>query len=172
MTSHEFCETCGFIYDPTLAHRAAAEITLGTVELVAIIERDGANFTQRPAPDTWSALEYCCHVRDVLLVQRERVLHARRANRPVIDVMGRDERVDHDGYAEQSPVAVARQLRDAASLFTGVLTRFDDETWSRTVIYPYPVPTERDLAWVALHTQHEVRHHLADVRSQITTLAD
>ncbi|MFI1154959.1 hypothetical protein [Streptomyces sp. NPDC020817] len=47
----------------------------------------------RPAPGIWSPLEYACHVRDVLLVQRERVLAARRSNTPVADPMGRDEHV-------------------------------------------------------------------------------
>ncbi len=37
--------------------------------------------------------------------------------------MGRDERVDHDGYADQDPAAVARQLVDAADLFANVLDR-------------------------------------------------
>jgi hypothetical protein len=35
----------------------------------------------RPAPDTWSALEYTCHVRVVLRVQRER-LQLARGHRP------------------------------------------------------------------------------------------
>lgn len=67
---------------------------------------------------------------------------------------------------EQIPDAVARQLCDAASLFTNVLSRLDDD-WQRTVIYNYPTPTERSLAWVAVHTLHEVEHHLLDVRRQI-----
>src|SRR5258707_10836138 len=59
----------------------------------------------------WSPLEYGCDLRDMLLVQRERVLAARRMNRPECSPMGRDERVVHDGCAEQEPEDVARQLR-------------------------------------------------------------
>jgi hypothetical protein len=80
--------------------------------------------------------------------------------------MGRDERVDHDGYAEQDPGAVARQLADAADLFARVLARLDPEDWDRSVIYNYPTVSERSLRWVAVHTMHEVRHHLLDVRRQ------
>jgi hypothetical protein len=145
---------------------AGDAILLESDVLATIVESGGAELTRRPAPTTWSVLEYCCHVRDVLLVQRERVLLARRTVRPDVATMGRDERVEHDGYAQQRPVDVARQIRDAAILFAGVLARFDDETWGRTLIYNYPEPTERDLAWVAVHTQHEIHHHLADVREQ------
>jgi hypothetical protein len=163
---NDVCEICGFSYDVTAALTAGDAILLEADALAAIVETGGDELTQRPAPTTWSVLEYCCHVRDVLLVQRERVLLARRTVRPDVASMGRDERVEHDGYAQQHRVVVARQLRDAASLFAGVLARFDDETWDRTLIYNYPEPTERDLAWVAVHTQHEVHHHLADVRAQ------
>jgi hypothetical protein len=162
----EACEICGFSYDLTSALTAGDAILLESGALAAILENGGDELIQQPAPATWSVLEYCCHVRDVLLVQRERVLLARRTVRPTLVAMGRDERVEHDGYAQQQPAAVARQLRDAASLFAGVLARFDDETWDRTLIYNYPDRTERDLAWVAVHTQHEVHHHLADVRAQ------
>lgn len=108
-------------------------------------------------------------MRDVLLVQRERVLTARRTHRPVFEPMGRDERVDHDGYADQDPEAVCRQLTDAADLFTNVLSRLGAVDWERPVVYPYPEPTDRSLAWVAVHTRHEVEHHLLDVRRQMSS---
>jgi hypothetical protein len=47
----------------------------------------------RPAPGVWSRLEYACHIRDVLLVQRERVLMVRRGFEGEALPMGRDERV-------------------------------------------------------------------------------
>ena len=165
--TNETCDGCGFVYDTTAARHAAGEIERSADQLAAVLEAGGADVARRPAPTTWSVLEYCCHVRDVLLVQRERLLLARRTDRPNFTPMGRDERADHDGYAEQRPLDVARQLRDAATLFAGVLARFDDDTWVRTAIYNFPAPAERSLAWIAVHTQHEVHHHLADVRAQV-----
>lgn len=161
------CESCGFVYDTTFAAQAGAEIVLGAGQLAAILGSGAATLGRRPAPDTWSVLEYGCHVRDVLLVQRERVLLARRVDCPAPEPMGREERVEHDGYGQQDPAAVARQLGDAAALFAGVLDRLDEGSWRRTMIYTFPARVERDLAWVAMHTLHEVRHHLADVRSQV-----
>jgi hypothetical protein len=88
-------------------------------------------------------------------------------HRPVFDSMGRDERVEHDGYAEQDPADVRRQLTDAASLFANVLRRLGPEDWEAAVVYPYPESVERSLRWVAVHTQHEAEHHLLDVRRQL-----
>lgn len=164
---NESCADCGFVYDLASAYDAGSEIILGAERIAAVLERGGTNLTLRPAAGTWSVLEYGCHVRDVLLVQRERVLLALRTERPSLDPMGREERVDHDGYNEQSPSDVARQLGDAATLFSGVLARLNVEGWRRVLMYNYPAPTERDVAWVAVHTHHEVRHHLADIRAQI-----
>lgn len=112
----------------------------------------------------WSALEYACHIRDVLLVQRERVLAARRGFGHEFRAMGRDERVDHDRYNEQRPEDVAIQLHHAALLFTGDLSRLPLADWDLTMIYNFPIPSGRSLRWVAVHTAHEVVHHTNDMR--------
>jgi hypothetical protein len=161
------CEECGFEYHLNDAMSAGAEIVDGAVAIADLVGDDTLDVRARRQAQTWSPLEYACHVRDVLLVQRERVLTARRQNRPSLDPMGRDERVEHDGYAEQDPDDVARQLMDAAHLFANVLSRLGPQDWERTVMYNYPSRSERSLRWVAVHTVHEVRHHLLDVRRQL-----
>jgi hypothetical protein len=160
------CDECGFEYDLEAAPRAGVDIVTCAGEVGAVLRDDHVDRRARPAADTWSVLEYGCHLRDVLLVQRERVLDARRVEAPSFRPMGRDERVDHDGYAEQDPVAVARQLEDAAAMFANVLDRLGPD-WDRTLVYNYPVRAERSLRWVAVHTVHETRHHALDVRRQV-----
>jgi hypothetical protein len=81
--------------------------------------------------------------------------------------MGRDERVEHDGYAGQDPEDVVRQLTDAAAMFANVLDRLQPADWDRRVVYSYPHPRERPLRWVAVHTLHEVRHHRLDIEGQV-----
>lgn len=81
--------------------------------------------------------------------------------------MGREQRVEHDGYNEQAPADVARQLTDAATLFSNVLARLPIDDWDRTVIYQYPETSERSLRWVAVHTAHELKHHLLDIRRRL-----
>ena len=161
------CEECGFDYDLAQAPASGPAIIDGVAEVTGLLGAAGEDLRARQQPSVWSSLEYGCHLRDVLLVQRERVLAARRMDRPTFDPMGRDERVEHDGYAEQKPADVARQLRHAAHLFANVLGRLGPEDWDRNVSYNYPKPLERSLRWVAVHTVHEVRHHLLDVRRQL-----
>lgn len=169
MTAYESCEECGFAHDLDDIDAVPATIQAGAAELGRIIvELAGTGRAHdRPEPHIWSPLEYGCHVRDVLLVQRERVLLARREDNPSLATMGRDERADHDGYLDQHPSDVARQLGDAALLFAHVLTRLNPTDWDRTVLYNYPRLQPRPLRWVAVHALHEVRHHIFDVRRQV-----
>jgi DinB superfamily len=161
------CGDCGFEYDLDAAPNAAGEIVENSTELAICLADAGDGARTRPEPGTWSPLEYCCHVRDVLLVQRERALSARRTDCPSPDPMGRDERAEHDGYREQDPDRVARQLTESAFMFANVLDRLGPDDWERTLMYNYPQLSERSLRWLAVHTEHEVRHHLADVRRQL-----
>jgi hypothetical protein len=165
--SMDRCEGCGFEYDLGEAPIANAAIVQGSKDLVSILNDNAADVTTRREPQIWSPLEYGCHVRDVLLVQRERVLAARSMDRPSFNPMGREERVQYDGYAEQDITDVARQLSDAARLFANVLSRLSPQDWDRSVMYNYPGPCERSLRWVAVHTVHELHHHTLDVRDQL-----
>ncbi|WP_082274464.1 DinB family protein [Mycobacterium innocens] len=159
-------DECGFTYDLAQAGTAPEDIRERVAEVVAILRGHDIDLRTRRQPDLWSPLEYGCHLRDVLPVQRERVLAARRVDRPECPSMGRNERVEHDGYAEQQPEDVARQLADAAQLLGNVLARLRADDWDRTVVYHYPETHERSLRWVAVHTLHEARHHLLDIRRQ------
>ena len=164
------CDECGFVYDESEHGEAAEAIRTGAAAVAAVLRGlDTEAVVRRPEPATWSPLEYACHLRDVLLVQRERVLLARRSPTPPNpEPMWRDERAVFDGYADQDAEAVARQLEDAALLFGNVLDRMDAEAWRKGLVYNFPERAERSLAWVAVHTVHEVRHHRQDVERQVT----
>jgi hypothetical protein len=161
------CDDCDFEYDLDRALDAATAIVTDAAQIGTVLTNAATDPRRRRAPDTWSPLEYGCHVRDVLLVQRERVLEARRTDSPAPEPMGRDERAEHDGYAEQDPERVARQLVEAAFLFDNVLARLAPADWDRTIVYNYPKRSARTLRWVAVHTEHELRHHLLDVQRQL-----
>jgi hypothetical protein len=163
----DYCADCDFTYD--LDEASSAQDRLGELatQVAGALQRADVDVRRRPQPETWSALEYGCHVRDVLIVQRERVLAARRTDGAQCTPLGREERVEHDGYNEQDPARVARQLLDAATLLGNVLARLSDQDWDRTVVYNYPEVRLRSLKWVAVHTVHDVRHHLCDIQRQI-----
>ncbi len=166
------CAACQFDYGQMEGQDFATSAGPLAAAYVDLLEStSGTILRARPSLDVWSPLEYACHVRDLLLVQRERVLAARRQGRPVAEPMGRDERVEHDGYNHQSPSDVARQLSDATLLLSNAFGRLSPADWDRTVIYPYaypdPNPGERSLRWMATHTLHELSHHLIDIRRQL-----
>jgi DinB family protein len=164
----EHCEECGFDYDLAEALAAGSAIIDGVAEVTDLLGSGRADLRTRRRSNTWSPLEYGCHLRDVPLVQRERVLAVRRVDCPMFDPMGRDERVEHDGYADQDPVRVSRQLTEAAYLYANDLSRLTPEDWERrSAMYNYPTRSERSLRWIAMHALHEVRHHLLDVRRQL-----
>jgi hypothetical protein len=163
------CEECGFDYDG-LTNAEVLDALRGfgrryRAPLSRGLPGESLDDLLRahPLPGVWSALEYACHVRDVFTVQRERVAQALREDRPTYQPMGREDRVVNDRYNEQSPSAVTDDLADAAEALAAALAALTPDEWSRSGIYQYPEPTERDLAWLARHTVHEGRHHLLDV---------
>jgi S-DNA-T family DNA segregation ATPase FtsK/SpoIIIE len=116
-----------------------------------------------PQPGVWSALEYACHVRDVLAVQRLRVELALVEDVPTFAPMGREERVVDEGYNDQDPAVVLDELAANAEAAAAMFEAMNADQWARTGIYGYPEPTERDMRWIARHTIHEGHHHLLDV---------
>jgi hypothetical protein len=158
------CEQCGFSYEALPAGEIAWRVRSGPSRYRSALSGASPDTARRrPEPDVWSAHEYVCHVRDVLLVQRDRAVLAQVEERPRCARMHRDERVDLCGYADQALDEVLAQLEMAAELCALVFDRLDDAAWQRRLIYNWPAAADRDLAWLGRHTVHEVEHHLQDV---------
>jgi hypothetical protein len=116
-----------------------------------------------PVEGAWSALEYACHVRDVLRVMRERVAQGLAEEVPTYTPMGREERVIDDRYNEQDPAEVAAAIQANGEELAAAFADLSPDQWARTGIYNYPEPTERDMVWIGQHTIHEAHHHLLDI---------
>jgi hypothetical protein len=159
------CEACGFVYaDLDTADIPDAIRALPAQYASRLADRVEA-LRAHPASQerTWSALEYACHVRDVLLVQHERVATALIEDRPGFEPMRREERVAELRYNQQDPAAIARALDTAAGALAALFAELSDDQWDRLVVYNWPTEMERTLAWVGRHTVHEGIHHLRDV---------
>jgi hypothetical protein len=159
----DVCRACGFTY------------SVGRVEIVPWLRSDADAFVAklaaidetrvrvRPEPETWSPLEYACHLRDMLRVQTERIELAQREVDPVFVPMGRDQRVVDDRYNEQDPALVATELLAATEALASLLDGLDDDGWRRAGVYNYPEPALRTVEWIAIHTNHELLHHRGDI---------
>jgi S-DNA-T family DNA segregation ATPase FtsK/SpoIIIE len=164
------CDQCGFIYDVGAVGGVPLRLRASEAAYRAVLFEPGnreAVLRRRPEPGTWSALEYTCHVRDVLMVQRERAVLTLVQTNPGFARMYRDERVSLARYDAHPPAQVVVQLGVAAELAATLFEGLTAEQWVRPLIYNYPAPTSRNLAWLAANTQHEVDHHLGDIRSVI-----
>ena len=161
----DHCDECGFTYDDVAVTDLPARVLGDVAPYRAVVTAaDDAALRQRPAEGVWSALEYTCHMRDVLDVQRERLQRVLEEQRPDLPSMGPDQRaVDHD-YNGQDPAFVLDELDVAATEFAGTLAGLDGDDWQRVGVYAFAGMGERDAAWIGRHTLHEVLHHLMDVR--------
>ena len=158
------CDECGFVYDDfAIADVAATLRSVGRRYEAPIAGASDVEMRTRPQSDVWSVLEYACHVRDVLRVQRDRVALALVEDRPDFTPMGREERVVNDRYNEQEPAVVSDQIAEAADTLASAVEMLTPSQWARTGIHHWPTTTERTIAWLARHTVHECEHHLRDI---------
>jgi DNA segregation ATPase FtsK/SpoIIIE, S-DNA-T family len=165
--SREFCEVCGYDWEaPTIGEITARLVGVGEAWRARFaVEGDAAGI--RPAPATWSPIEYGCHVRDVLLNLRERIVLGLAEDNPQPKPMFGDLRISLGLYATEAAAGVADDVDTAAQLLARTVAALDPALLERPIFYPWPRAATRTLRWVASQALHEAEHHLSDV--SITT---
>jgi len=154
------CPECGF--DAQSFPRAAVPemIMMNAAAWPEVLTGPGDPRT-RPAPGTWSALEYGCHVRDVFRRFDERLNLMLTQDDPLFPNWDQDETAVADRYAEQHPARVAAELGESARLiadhFQGVTGGQWQRTGSRSDGARFTVET------FARYFIHDPIHHLHDV---------
>ena len=166
------CDACDLAYDDIALGRIPTILREHPPAYRAALERaEAAGVARiRPDPDRWSALEYACHVRDVLRVQRDRITLAQEVDQPVFASMRRDERAVEERYNEQDSELVLQRLEAGARRLADTLDQLTADQWGRTGEYQSPSPAQRPMSWVARHTVHELVHHLADIEENFARL--
>src|ERR1700679_2484811 len=101
------CPECGFTYEELPRQRLAQSLRDSGLAYGARLSGDEEVLRRRPSPETWSPLEYACHVRDVALMQRDRLYVALVEDEPSFKPMYREQRVAFDRYDSQTPSVVA-----------------------------------------------------------------
>jgi hypothetical protein len=96
-----------------------------------------------PCENFLYVFEYACHLRDVLLVQRERVHLALVEDTPHFVSMYRDARVDNARYDRETADDEAQELAMAGNLFMNVIDGLSTEQLARRCIYKLPRRAER-----------------------------
>jgi hypothetical protein len=153
------CAECDF--DAGALERADIGSTARRVadRFVSFLDRDDVR--SRPEPDTWSVLEYGCHVRDVCRVMDGRLQLMLAEDGAGFENWDQDETAIEDDYVSQDPATVADELAIAARI---VADRFDGVTgdqWSH-----HGVRSNGSLFTVETLGQymaHDLVHHVWDV---------
>jgi DinB superfamily len=163
------CDECGYEYDEVERDAIPDALRALAVRYRAVLTgTDVGVLRAHPRAGVWSALEYCCHMRDVFQVQRDRVLLALEEDQPAFASMRREERVAEERYNDQSPVEVGREVVGAAASLSETLESLDDGGWERTGVYNWPSRKVRTIEWIGRHTIHEGEHHLWDIDMLVT----
>ena len=157
------CDECGYDYDALPRDDLAVTIHALSNRYGEGLEASADVLRAHPLDVVWSILEYCCHLRDVLRVQRGRIDLALVEDEPRFASMRREERVVEERYNEQDPATVAREIAIAGDELASLLESLDEARWNRTGVYNYPTTEVRTVEWIARNTIHECVHHLLDI---------
>lgn len=151
------CPECG--YRPVDPPRVGALLRATVPAWRAALTRPDASL--RPAPTVWSAVEYGCHVRDVLRLFRERLGLMLTQDDPQFANWDQDATAVEDDYFHQDAAAVLEQLEREAEATASAFENVRDDQWQR--------PGRRSngsvftVATLAVYFLHDVLHHVHDV---------
>ncbi len=166
MTPEPPCGECGFDYEALDPADAPAAIRSFAKRYRAPLSRflpgeDGdALVRQRPAPDTWSALEYAAHVRDVFGSYDRWVRAILAQDRPTLEGLGPVELAVERGYNAEDPAAVAEALAANADRLAATVEEVPADGWDRVGLRR---GEERSVRLHARRAVHEGNHHLLDI---------
>lgn len=154
------CPECGFDTSTFAREEVAALLRANAAEWREVLAAMG-RVRERPRPDTWSALEYACHVRDVCRRYSQRLELMLTQDGPTFPNWDQDATAVEERYGEQDPVTVGAELVAAADELADRFTAVSADQWRRT-------GTRSDGARFtvesfARYLIHDPVHHLYDV---------
>lgn len=153
------CPECGF--DPAaLDPEFTGDALRDTIpRWAAVLARPDAG--ARPQPQTWSPLEYGCHVVDVCGLFDERLAAMLEQDGAQFQNWDQDETAVASRYGEQDPAATAGRYRAAAGSLADRFDSVHGDLWSHRGIRSNG--SEFTVRTFALYLLHDILHHLRDV---------
>ena len=153
------CPTCGFDSSSFDHTDVAAMIRANAAAWPAVLQR--ADVAARPNPNTWSALEYAAHARDVLRLTRVRLAMMLETDDPTYPNWDQDQTAIRERYDQQEPAVVSSELQAAARSLADVLDAVRMDEWARTGRRSDGAGFT--VATLAKYAAHDLIHHLWDV---------
>lgn len=157
------CGGCGMQFDDTPSRALGATVREEVYAFgLFLADADDAALRRRPDPETWSALEYAVHVRDLLRVFADRVVLTLRQDGPELGWWDHEAAMA-DGLANEADVgAVVDDLARNSSHLSEALRAVADDEFERPATRRGTEPFTIDL--LGRYALHEVVHHHADAR--------
>jgi hypothetical protein len=115
----------------------------------------------RSSPGQWSALEYACHVRDVLRLYEQRLTLMLTQDGPEFPNWDQDATAVADRYSEQDPAVVAWDLAAGAEVIAAHFDSLAPGQWQRTG--SRSDGASFTVESFARYFVHDPVHHLCDV---------
>src|SRR5262245_5614914 len=126
------CPECGFEAAAVAPDEVGDLVRANAAAWQQLLARPAREVALRPADDRWSALEYACHVRDVLVLYDERLQLMLTEDDPDFANWDQDVAAVENRYDQQDPARVAADIAAAAAV---IAQRFDgvpEGAWGRT----------------------------------------
>jgi DinB superfamily len=163
------CPECGFDAASIEPGDVGQMVRDNATEWQRALARPRGEVVTRPSDERWSALEYACHVRDVLRLYHERLVLMLTEDDPDFANWDQDETAVADRYAEQDPATVATELAEAAATLADRFDAVAGDEWQRTGNRSDGARFTVDT--FARYFVHDPVHHLDDVHKGFARLA-
>lgn len=153
------CPECGFDATSVPVEELGARLAESASSYALSLAMPGA--TERPSPQVWSVLEYCCHVRDVHRIFVERVGLMLSQEDPEFANWDQDVTALEERYHLQDPAVVGPELVSAAAEVARVYDGVGGDDWNRRGFRSNG--SVFTVASIGRYHLHDVVHHLWDI---------
>jgi hypothetical protein len=166
---HEKCGACGFDGSAYRASSLLAEIGALGPRWRTLLTQAGPELRIRPRPETWSAIEYAAHSRDITAIHVFGVEQALTGTEPTYPAIDADALIETAaaGYRDADPEVVVGQLEVEARRLRDLASEAGADTWDRGITIGEARSTVRRLLE---HALHDSLHHLDDVQRGLVQL--
>ena len=153
------CPECGFDVLGCTPATAPGQLASMLPRWRAALRRP--DVTERPNSDTWSVLEYACHVRDVFSLFDYRLDLMLREEDARFDDWDQDVTAVEKDYANADPAEVSAELTAEGEQIAASFARVPEDQWGRTGTRSNG--SEFTVLTFSQYFLHDVVHHLHDV---------
>ena len=164
----EQCDACGFDGGDFSDSQLLDSLRRLGERWHAQLAAAGDHLRTRPAPTTWSAIEYAVHSRDVTRLHAYGVEQALTVDEPAFPSISDDvvnDAVSTAGSAD--PSEVCDELSAAAVRLAELADDAGVDRWNRGLIVG---DVRSDVRRLLEHALHDSQHHLDDVERGVTAL--